>query len=198
MHLQKQTETQTKFNKLLFLKIFGWKKKKKKNLDGQKVHSSLSRDVTENPNELFGQLNTKNAIQFYLNLHTIALGKKLSAVHLGMYWDSHIHLSFYKNWLQICTICSRWLETEKNQEVLLQQRQISLQNFCGFLGFPFFYFKKVTIPGSWYPAAGFSNVETVIFIFGLWLYPSHTAEMQKLLCSNPVVFIFAHSPAGEF
>lgn len=40
------------------------------------------KDVTENPNELFGQPNTKNAIQFYLNLHTIALGEKTPSCSL--------------------------------------------------------------------------------------------------------------------
>lgn len=55
------------------------------------------KDVTENPNEIFGQPNTKNSIQFYLNLHTIALGEKTLSCSFRTYWDSHIHLSFYKN-----------------------------------------------------------------------------------------------------
>ena len=42
----------------------------------KKFIRAFPKDVTENPNELFGQPNTKNSIQFYLNLHTIALGEK--------------------------------------------------------------------------------------------------------------------------
>lgn len=73
-----------------------------------------------------------------------------------------------------------------------------LRQFFVFL----FYSKKVTMPGSWFPAAGFSYTETVIYIFVHDCYPSPMAEMKRnlevLMLCNAGVFIPAHSSAKEF
>ena len=60
------------------------------------------------------------------------------------------------------------LETEKNQKYCCNKDRSHYKIPLAFFGFSFFYFKKVTVPGSWYPAAGFSNAETVIFISQPW------------------------------
>jgi len=136
----------------------------------KKFIRAFPKDVTENPNELFGQPNTKNSIQFYLNLHTIALGEKtLSCSFRNVLGFTYTSFFLQKLWVQICTICSRWLETEKNQKYCCNKDRSHYKISLAFFGFSFFYFKKVTIPGSRYPAAGFSNAETVIFILQPWL-----------------------------
>lgn len=131
-------------------------------------------------------------------------GKKTLNCHLGIHWDSHAHLSVYKNrdFKYICTSCSRWLETEKSQKYYCDRDRLHYTISLAIFRFPFFILKRSQSQGLGIRQL-VSAMQRQLFIFLVHdCCPSHTAERQSnpeiLILYNSVVWIPSHSPAKEF